>query len=73
MQVFQYLARRVSQIGSHRHSRGGALVSLFLCAPLQTPDRQTETGDFFRVVGVMKRREYIKVAIRPMDSITILP
>ena len=37
-------------------------------------DRQTETGDyFFRTFGVMKCRENIKVAFRPMDSITILP
>ena len=36
-------------------------------------DREMETGDyFFRTVGVMKRRENIKVAIRPMDSTTIL-
>ena len=34
---------------------------------IQTPDRQTETGDyFFRTVGVMKRRENLKTAIRPM-------
>ena len=36
-------------------------------------DRQMETGDcFFRTVGVMKRRENIKVAIRPMHPTTIL-
>ena len=35
-------------------------------------DRQTE-NHFFRVLGVMKHREHIKVAIRPMDHITIFP
>ena len=31
-------------------------------------ERQTETGDyFFRSLGVMKLRENITVAIRPMD------
>ena len=39
---------------------------------MQTPDRQTETGDyFFRSLGVMKRRENLKLAIRPSDSIII--
>ena len=34
-------------------------------------DRQIETRDyFFRILGVMKRRENIKVAVRP---ITIVP
>ena len=36
--------------------------------------QQTETeGLLFRTLGVMKRRKYMKVAIRWMDSITILP
>ena len=35
-------------------------------------DRETETGNnFFRIVGFMKRRENIKVAIFLVDSITI--
>ena len=35
-------------------------------------DRQTETGyHFFGTFGVIKHREIIKVAICPMDSITI--
>ena len=37
-------------------------------------DGQMETGDhFFRNLEVMTRKENLKVAIRPMDSITILP
>ena len=36
-------------------------------------DRPTDTGDIFRTLGVMKRRKNMKVAIRPTDSITILP
>ena len=35
-------------------------------------DIQTETGAyFFRIVGVVKHRENIKMAIHRMDSITI--
>ena len=38
---------------------------------MDTDTRQTETEDyFFRTVGVMKRRENIEAAIRPMDLIT---
>ena len=37
-------------------------------------DRQTETGDLFlRTVGVIKRRENVKVEGQPIDSITIFP
>ena len=37
---------------------------------IDTYDRHTETGDhIFRTLGVMKRRENRKLAIRPMDSI----
>ena len=37
-------------------------------------DRQTETGEyFFRTVGLKQRPENIKVAILPIDSITVLP
>ena len=41
----------------------------------QQRDRQTDGNgrQLFRTVGVMKCRENIKVAIRPMDSITIFP
>ena len=36
--------------------------------------RQTETGDlFFRILGVMKRGENMKVVVHRMDPITILP
>ena len=39
---------------------------------MDTDTRQMETGDYFsRTVGVMKRRENIKVAIRPIDSVII--
>mgnify|MGYP005984438915 FL=1 len=35
-------------------------------------DRQTERGDqFFHILEVMKRRENMKVASRPMNSVTI--
>ena len=34
-------------------------------------DRRKQETDFFRTVEVMKPRKNIKVAIRPMDSITI--
>ena len=39
-----------------------------------TDDTQTGTGDlFFRMVGIMKHLENMKVAISPMGPITILP
>ena len=60
----------------------GPVVSEIICPVKMDTDRQTarqtdrqmETGDhFFRTLKVMTRRENMKVAIRPMDSITILP
>ena len=32
-------------------------------------DRESETGDyFFRILGIMKRRDNLKVAIRPIKK-----
>ena len=40
----------------------------------QTADSQTETRNLcFRILEIMKCRKNIKVASRPMDSITMLP
>ena len=46
-------------------------VSEITCIITMNRDRQTD-GNEKRTEGVMKCRENIKVAIRPMDSITIL-
>ena len=53
----------------------GPVVSKITClVKMDLDTRQTETRDyFFRTLGVTKRRVNVKVAIRQMDSITILP
>ena len=68
----QFDNNRFSSFGDYVSNKNGYRQAVRQTGRLT--DRQTETTDYLLyIVGDMKHRGNIKVAIRPMDSIAIVP